>query len=532
MASPCAHAQIIGVDEVPAPVILTAPLPSGAVGLPVPPPLSANPQGFGVYTGAVPTPVQPPVQTAPPPVTFAPPVATPSSSSANALQPQPEPASLDRLRQTVDSLELQVKALREMLVRGTSRELQAGLSSINAFLRGRQFAERRLYRAAIDAFNDAILLDPGNDSAFLLRAESYQQLTDLSSAEADFNESLRLQPNNSRAYLGRANVRAAQGKLPEALADVAEAVTRDPQNTQGYLTRARLRDLSNDLNSAIADYSKAFALAPSTEALLGRATAYLRSGQFALAAEDCSAASRINPNAPLAHLCLAEVHIRQNSIGDAVASLNKAVAAAQFTNLPLPVLPQLPTILAQSAAPTPDPAAPVLPPAVLPQVLASLRPEPAATQPAKAPEPKLESAPAPAPKLTVVKAEPAPKPAAPKVAVAKPQAPQISAAEYNRQARDLINQGHYEEALDLLNQAVARSPKYAQAFNARGFVHLLMLNYTSAVADFTEAIRLKPDYANAYHNRSVALRKLSKTSDAEADEKNASRYMAVVYQLQ
>ena len=93
------------------------------------------------------------------------------------------------------------------------------------------------YRAAIDAFNDAILLDPGNDSAFLMRAESYQQLTDLPSAEADFNESLRLQPNNSRAYLGRANVRAAQGKLPEALADVAEAVTRDPQNTQGYLTR-------------------------------------------------------------------------------------------------------------------------------------------------------------------------------------------------------------------------------------------------------------------------------------------------------
>ena len=121
-----------------------------------------------------------------------------------------------------------------------------------------------------------------------------------------------------------------------------------------------------------------------------------------------------------------------------------------------------------------------------------------------------------------------PKPAAKAPAPAK----KINVADYNRQARDLTNQGRYEDALDLLNQALDQSPKYAQAFNARGFVHLLMLNYTQAVADFSEAIRLKPDYANAFHNRAVALRKLSKTTDAEADEKNASRFMAVVYPVQ
>ena len=86
--------------------------------------------------------------------------------------------------------------------------------------------------------------------------------------------------------MGRAAVRSAQGKVPEALADVAEAVTRDPQNTQAYVLRARLHDMAGDLNAAIADYSTALNLAPSGEALLGRATAYLRASQFALATND------------------------------------------------------------------------------------------------------------------------------------------------------------------------------------------------------------------------------------------------------
>jgi Flp pilus assembly protein TadD len=38
-----------------------------------------------------------------------------------------------------------------------------------------------------------------------------------------------------------------------------------------------------------------------------------------------------------------------------------------------------------------------------------------------------------------------------------------------------------------------------------------------AIADYTEAIRVDPSYADAYYNRGAAYEKLGQTADAEAD---------------
>ena len=51
-------------------------------------------------------------------------------------------------------------------------------------------------------------------------------------------------------------------------------------------------------------------------------------------------------------------------------------------------------------------------------------------------------------------------------------------------------------------------PDLATAYNARGYVYLLTHDYQRALADFDDAIHLKPAYANAVQNRSVALKAL------------------------
>ena len=43
--------------------------------------------------------------------------------------------------------------------------------------------------------------------------------------------------------------------------------------------------------------------------------------------------------------------------------------------------------------------------------------------------------------------------------------------------------------------------------------------YKEAIADYTEAIKLNPEYAQAYNNRGFAYRELGKKEEADADSR-------------
>jgi Flp pilus assembly protein TadD len=62
----------------------------------------------------------------------------------------------------------------------------------------------------------------------------------------------------------------------------------------------------------------------------------------------------------------------------------------------------------------------------------------------------------------------------------------------------------YEQAIVEYTAAIELKPDYAEAYNNRGFAYYLKGNFERAIADYSRAIELRPNYPKAYNSRGVA----------------------------
>lgn len=64
----------------------------------------------------------------------------------------------------------------------------------------------------------------------------------------------------------------------------------------------------------------------------------------------------------------------------------------------------------------------------------------------------------------------------------------------------------FDHAIADYGQAILLKPDYAEAYNDRGLAYSLFgkIDMPKAIADFNQAIKLRPTYAYAYNNRGVA----------------------------
>jgi tetratricopeptide (TPR) repeat protein len=74
---------------------------------------------------------------------------------------------------------------------------------------------------------------------------------------------------------------------------------------------------------------------------------------------------------------------------------------------------------------------------------------------------------------------------------------------YNR-GLAYLDKDDYDRAIADLSEAIRLKRDYAEAFNNRGIAYIRKGEYDRAIADLNEAIRLKPDHAKAFLNRGGA----------------------------
>ncbi len=131
------------------------------------------------------------------------------------------------------------------------------------FFVNRAFLRHELddYYGAMSDFDYALQLDPANTAAYYNRALLRTEVADLDRAAADLDRVISLTGGRDyKAIYNRALVNRERGFLKEALADAETIVNQFPTMAAAYLLRFEIRQAMND-RGARADYDRSLALA-------------------------------------------------------------------------------------------------------------------------------------------------------------------------------------------------------------------------------------------------------------------------------
>lgn len=96
-----------------------------------------------------------------------------------------------------------------------------------------------------------------------------------------------------------------------------------------------------------------------------------------------------------------------------------------------------------------------------------------------------------------------PQTAGPSVQAAVPKESVQVAQSHLERGEALSEIRDYSAAIAAYSNAIQLKPDFAEAYNNRGFAYYLNGNPEMAIADFTRAIELRPNYPKAYNSRGV-----------------------------
>lgn len=91
---------------------------------------------------------------------------------------------------------------------------------------------------------------------------------------------------------------------------------------------------------------------------------------------------------------------------------------------------------------------------------------------------------------------------------------QNNAEFYYKEANKMLISGQFEQAKEKYCEAIKKKPDYAEAYMGLGMAHKELGNYDEAYKATQEALNINPEYYQAYYNLGLILENQNKNQEA------------------
>lgn len=150
---------------------------------------------------------------------------------------------------------------------------------------------------AMKDFTTVVEKNPYMADGFATRGFLYYQMGKYEKALGDYDKVIDLNPDEAQYYMIRGSIRYQLDDLRGTMSDFEKVIELEPQNAMAYNNRGILRSQVGDLNRAIEDFSRVLAINPDDYIVLyQRALLYLEVGQNSEALSDLNIVVQQYPN--------------------------------------------------------------------------------------------------------------------------------------------------------------------------------------------------------------------------------------------
>lgn len=196
----------------------------------------------------------------------------------------------------------------------------------NAYNRGNKAVKLRQFQEAIDAYNQAIELDPAMANAYYGKAIALKYLKQYDESETAYQKAIELDPTNSKAYLSLGNLYRAKEEYNQAIQVYYKALEQDSSLDKAYYEIGYTYSKQKNDAKAAEAFKKAVALNPRyNKALNALGVAYTNIGQYQSAIKVLKQAIEIKSRDGDSYYRLAEAYNNLGRYNNAITAANSAL---------------------------------------------------------------------------------------------------------------------------------------------------------------------------------------------------------------